>query len=442
MVSHSHLSKGNSESSQSHDLFAEYGVSNPSSPSISSLQVLRCEDMMESDPIPAAISVSSDESISLDNVPESNLGLAFETNVQDIFKVVQHFSQKDRDEALFERKKNFQIMDFLNAHGITMNDVNAFTAKGKKVDWEHACKVLDKSPSVNNTTFGGQLAPVFCDGDQSKPERMVPSPISPKSAADMDYARVISNSNFKFTPVSPLEEGELPRQPCGVSKSWSDIVSNIPGKSSRSLSYHPPLSENGNILVKPPSDVLKRGNQLWSSSLVGYFLHSNLPFNFVEPLARRLWGNMGLTKVFLHSKGYYIFKFQSLADRDNVLASGPWHFSSKIIVLHPWHEGVEFAKTDRDKFPIWVKLSQIPLSYWSDEGISYIASAIGKPLITDDMTSKNDYMNFARVCIEVKATFSFPSTVNVVILNEELSENTIVPVEVEYQSRPPFLPSL
>lgn len=188
-------------------------------------------------------------------------------------------------------------------------------------------------------------------------------------------------------------------------------------------------------------NCFERGNQSWSSSLVGYFLHSKLPFKVVEPIAKRLWGNRGLIKVLLHNKGYYIFKFNSDADRDNILASGPWHFASKVIVLKPWKEGVEFAKDDCDTFPIWVKLSNIPLSYWSADGISYIASGIGKPICADEITSHFELLNFARVCIEVKASFSFPSSLNVTVLNGETLEDSIVPIEVEYQSRPPSCPT-
>lgn len=54
------------------------------------------------------------------------------------------------------------------------------------------------------------------------------------------------------------------------------------------------------------------------------------------------------------------------------------------------------------------------------------------------MTAKNDFMNFPRVCIEVKATFSFPSTINVDVLTSENLGKLIVPVKVEYQSRPLF----
>lgn len=439
MVSHSHLSAGNSLSSVSRDFFAEFGVSNPNSPSLSSPLVLSSADMavsadlslnvdsfamLESDPNPVAVDQSSEDSTSLANEIESNLGQALTSNVSEIFKAAQHFSQKDREDVLIERKKNADLMDCLLAHGLSASDINAFVSDGKLANIGQAHKM--SIGSTQKTSAALLLAPCSVSGQSilGKPLDPIPSAIAAIKPA-----------------ASPVEQGENPLLNPGPPKSWCEVVSTSSGKPSRSLSYHPPLSEDGPILVKPPTDVLKRGNQLWSSSLVGYFLHSNIPFKVVEPIAKRLWGNMGLTSVFLHSKGYYIFKFKSVSARDNVLASGPWHFASKVIVLQPWKEGVEFSKSDQLKIPIWVKLSQIPLSYWSDEGISYLASAIGRPLFTDEMTSKHDLMQFARVCIEVQASFSFPSSINVVVLNEETSEDIIVPVSVEYQSRPPSCPS-
>lgn len=95
---------------------------------------------------------------------------------------------------------------------------------------------------------------------------------------------------------------------------------------------------DGIITIKPPVNILKKGISLWSSSMVGFFLHSKLPYKLVDSVAHRLWGNMGLSKVYLHDKGYYIFKFNSLVDRDIVLASCPWHIASKLLILQPWKE--------------------------------------------------------------------------------------------------------
>lgn len=175
-------------------------------------------------------------------------------------------------------------------------------------------------------------------------------------------------------------------------------------------------------------------------SLVGYFLHSKLPYKLVEPIARRLWGNKGLSKVFLHDKGYYIFKFQSIADKDNVLASGPWHFASKLIILVPWKEGSEFTKDVCRKIPMWVKFSNVPLSYLNSDGISFLASGIGKPLFVDEVTSNLEPMHFARVCIEITADFSFPSSIDVTVFDEDSAEEIVVSVDVEYQSKPPTCP--
>lgn len=45
------------------------------------------------------------------------------------------------------------------------------------------------------------------------------------------------------------------------------------------------------------------------------------------------------------------------------------------------------------------------------------------------MTTKNDFLNFARVCIEINASFPFPPSIRVAV---ETLENIFVPVDVEY----------
>lgn len=145
MVRHSHLSAGNSESTQSRNLFVEFGISQPNSPSFSSPLGFSCDDMGESDPIPSVVALSSDDSIALDKALEVNVGPVLGSDAQDIFRAAHYFSSKDRDEALLERKKVMQLMDFISAHGLSVNDVNAFVAEGKLATVSHARRVFDKS---------------------------------------------------------------------------------------------------------------------------------------------------------------------------------------------------------------------------------------------------------------------------------------------------------
>lgn len=142
------LSAGNTESSQFRDLFAEYGVSNPNSPATPSHLAISSDGMVESDcnPIPLALSQSSEESTTLDIDREVNIGPALGDNAKEIFLAAQHFSLKDRDEVLFERKKNLHLMEFLAAHGVPLTAVQDFVKEGKLSDFGNGRKVLIQSP--------------------------------------------------------------------------------------------------------------------------------------------------------------------------------------------------------------------------------------------------------------------------------------------------------
>lgn len=158
---------------------------------------------------------------------------------------------------------------------------------------------------------------------------------------------------------------------------------------------------NGKVMIQAPDDILIKGSSVWSTSLVGFF-HARMPFKVVKEIALRIWGKYGLQKVFLHANRYFIFKFQNESNRDNILALGPWYIANKLVTLKPWKEGTVFLDAPCTRAPIWVKFHGVHLSYCSYEGISYLASGIGKPIFADPITEKMEPMNFARVCLEIE----------------------------------------
>lgn len=146
----------------------------------------------------------------------------------------------------------------------------------------------------------------------------------------------------------------------------------------------------------------------------------------VEEAVRSLWDKFGLQRVFLQEKGFFIFRFSLSEDRDNVLAMGPWYISNKLLCLKPWKEGLDFQFDTCFKAPVWVKFHNIPLSYLSSDGLSYIVSAVGKPLFVDKLTEKLEPMNFSRVCM--------PNSLDLVVIDEDTEK--IITGKVEYQNRP------
>ena len=61
---------------------------------------------------------------------------------------------------------------------------------------------------------------------------------------------------------------------------------------------------------------------------------------------------------------------------------------------------------------IWVKIFNIPLEGWNEEGIATVASALGQPIHEDFTTEDRNQIEFAWVCVEMDASSDFPRHIN------------------------------
>ncbi|GJZ69312.1 RNA-directed DNA polymerase, eukaryota, reverse transcriptase zinc-binding domain protein [Tanacetum coccineum] len=87
--------------------------------------------------------------------------------------------------------------------------------------------------------------------------------------------------------------------------------------------------------------------------------------------------------------------------------------------------------------PVWVELVNMPMEAWTNEGISAIASCIGKPKIMDSMTSyvcKNGLgrTEFARVFVEIEAVKGFKNEVEIQYRDKDQGIKGTKKVKVEY----------
>ncbi|KAK3229882.1 hypothetical protein Dsin_001763 [Dipteronia sinensis] len=159
--------------------------------------------------------------------------------------------------------------------------------------------------------------------------------------------------------------------------------------------------------VSPPMEVAEDGSKAWKNCLVGYFIEKKLPFSLVNNIAMRLWGNRGLQEVLANDKGFFFFKFLDDEACSNVLESGLLLFAGRMVILKKWHPRLILTKETYSKIPVWVKLFNIPHELWNEEGLSHIASAVEKPLYADSLTESMKRISYARVCIEIDATFEY-----------------------------------
>ncbi|MBA0671484.1 hypothetical protein Goklo_023992, partial [Gossypium klotzschianum] len=58
-----------------------------------------------------------------------------------------------------------------------------------------------------------------------------------------------------------------------------------------------------------------------------------------------------------------------------------------------------------DQMPVWIQLSRVPLELFTRKGISYVVSALGKHPYMDGITTSEQRLAFAKVCVEIAARF-------------------------------------
>nr|GEZ66793.1 zinc knuckle CX2CX4HX4C [Tanacetum cinerariifolium] len=124
-----------------------------------------------------------------------------------------------------------------------------------------------------------------------------------------------------------------------------------------------------------------------------------IAFLVVEYFVRNNWAKYGLTRVMMNSKGLFFFMFDSIKGLDHVLENGPCMICNNLIILSKWTMNTRPCKEDLSLISVWVKIHDVLIQVFSEDGISLISSQIGNPVMLDSFTSS--------MCIESWGRSSF-----------------------------------
>ncbi|KAL0284846.1 UNVERIFIED_CONTAM: hypothetical protein Sangu_2805800 [Sesamum angustifolium] len=224
----------------------------------------------------------------------------------------------------------------------------------------------------------------------------------------------------------------------GNVKLQAEYVDTIAGaflqSSRKTLHFVPPTRQNGEIIIRPTKEVVDNGSKKWRSTAVGYFLGKRPYFPQVESFVRSNW--QGLQHVSVSSSGFFFFRFFSRMAMEDVIEGGPWLFQGQPIVLQPWEQGMSLRRQKHTQIPVWIRLKHLPMEYWTDEGLSTVASGVGTPLYTDGITKDCSRLDFARVCVMLDFNSTLPK--HLVVISPVLRNGKEDPkrIDVEYEWLP------
>ncbi|GAV92266.1 DUF4283 domain-containing protein [Cephalotus follicularis] len=165
-----------------------------------------------------------------------------------------------------------------------------------------------------------------------------------------------SETNF---PALPQSSGKASSPvPCPSPSTpypqWRQLFQQ-PHREDVRLSFHEPITVNGECIVEPPDEVFQVGVETWSNSLVGYFVGKRIPFKIVKEHLEKKWRKWGNFQIITGANGNFLFKFDSSLSCDLVLSNGPWEVWGAYLALRRWEEGMSLCKDSFSSIPVWVK---------------------------------------------------------------------------------------
>ncbi|GKA81269.1 zinc finger, CCHC-type containing protein [Tanacetum coccineum] len=123
---------------------------------------------------------------------------------------------------------------------------------------------------------------------------------------------------------------------------------------------------------------------------------------------------------------------------DAMMENGHWFIRNNTFIMKKWNPDVNLQKEDVDNVPIWVKFLGVPMTAFSEDGLSIIATKLDTPLMLDSYTSDMCMQSlgrssYAREMIELRADEDLKDTIMVAILKLIGEGFNICTICVEYE---------
>ncbi|GJT35114.1 retrovirus-related pol polyprotein from transposon TNT 1-94 [Tanacetum coccineum] len=119
---------------------------------------------------------------------------------------------------------------------------------------------------------------------------------------------------------------------------------------------------------------------------------------------------------FSSSTGLFSFQFSSMDGLDAMLENGPWFIRNNPLILKKSHPDKNLLKEDVSIVPVWVKFHCVPVTAFSEDGLSAIATKL--------------------VVIEIRADVKLKDNIVVAMPKSTREDHYTCNVHVEYEWKP------
>lgn len=95
-----------------------------------------------------------------------------------------------------------------------------------------------------------------------------------------------------------------------------------------------------------------------------------------------------------------MFRFADKEDCAAILVSSCF-FNGNPLVLRQWIPQFKVEKEVIDRIPVWIHWVDLDLEFWSKRVLDKLASKVGYPIRTDQLTTDKERISYARILVDV-----------------------------------------
>ncbi|KAM3203149.1 hypothetical protein P3L10_030775 [Capsicum annuum] len=212
------------------------------------------------------------------------------------------------------------------------------------------------------------------------------------------------------------ESSKAQKQNCintGGHRAWVRFLcANYLTVKGMNLTYIPLIIKEGEVMVQLEGEDISKRNTIWKKALIMYVVGNMPMIGAVERFIAAQWQFVQKPRVYLHAERYFVVKFSSVAERDEVFVSGPYTLASRPIILKAWTNEFNLHEKVLKTIPLWVKLPTLPLNYWSNKALRL--GVHWEIPFTQMLSLKNvEKISYARLLVEIDVMRPLPGSVKV-----------------------------
>ncbi|GJR72216.1 hypothetical protein Tco_0084581 [Tanacetum coccineum] len=244
--------------------------------------------------------------------------------------------------------------------------------------------VKEKSLNRNSmNTFSG--IGVFMKSDDTMNEDTI---VGVASAVQEGVTPSVVDMMVEKEKICSLEETTVLESFPTLTTLVTSTAGNAPGKSSyanitgkpsgKKVNVRTLFTSGGNgIDVVLSVDSIHAISERFANTAYGFLLGKKVAYTVVANYVRNTWGKYGLVRsMFSSSTRLFSFQFSSMDRLDAMLENGPWFTRNNPLILKKWHLDENLLKEDVSTIPVWVKLYGVPVTAFSEDGLSAIATKL------------------------------------------------------------------